>query len=76
MSKVIFKQDTQLSYDGYNVKTYIGGQEYEPKHAHEARMFGLFVEKGEAEQVDTKQEIKVETVPKKTNKTFKPRAKK
>jgi len=46
--KIKFSKTTQLSPDGFNVNTYQEGQVYEARSGHEARVFKMAVDKGEA----------------------------
>jgi hypothetical protein len=44
--KVRFTKDVELSYDGINSKVYKKGEEYEPNHAQEKKVFEHHVSTG------------------------------
>jgi hypothetical protein len=50
--KIIFKDSTHLSYDGYHIRKYEPGKVYEPTHAHEALMFEQSLHNGTAYKAD------------------------
>lgn len=72
---IVFTEEKELCYDGVNVKTYKPDEPYEATNAHEARIFNLFVQSGQAKVYEPKKDEKVKE-PENKEKTAKPKAKK
>jgi hypothetical protein len=57
---IVFKEDTEASFDGVHIRTYTKGVAYEAKHPMEAIIFEHFMATGKASQA---KDMNVEASP-------------
>lgn len=74
--KVIFTSDKKISYDGYNVVTYLAGSEYTASHAKERALFESALANKHAVIAEDEKVIEKHPAKKASNKVITPKHKK